>query len=73
MPISPDTLRVGHTYRIENYGEPREFVVKEKLSNEDYVINDRLTKEEMKFSELLAYGKSRDFQLDEVNEDGEFI
>ena len=73
MPLSLDTLRVGHTYRIANFGEKRDFTVERKLTDHDYEIKDCITQEKMQLSELIVYGTGKDFELDEIDEQGNFI
>ena len=67
MPISPDTMRVGHHYRLVNYGQVTEFEVLEVLEDDDFIIKDINILEEMNFKDLIRYGKSEDYELEELD------
>ena len=73
MAMAYDTLRVGRTYRLTNYGEKREFEVVRRLSDRNYLLKDKLTLERYELSELVCYGVGKDYDLDEINEAGDVI
>lgn len=58
-------LRTGKTYRLVNHGESHEFVVESVLANGDFNVKDLLTLERYRLKELIAYGKGKDFLLEE--------
>ena len=66
MPISPDTMRVGKKYRLVNYDHETRFEVLEVMENNDFVIKDLDLLEELKFKDLTRYGKSNDYELEEL-------
>ena len=73
MAMAFDALRVGRRYRLTNYGEIREFVVVRRLSDRNYLIKDRITLEQYELADLVRYGTGRDYDLDEINEEGDII
>lgn len=66
MAIAFDTLRVGKKYIIKNYGETNRVEVVERTSEGDFVVKDLLTLEKYKISEIIKYGRSKDFDLQEL-------
>lgn len=62
MAISWDTLRVGHRYYVQNFGEMTQFIIVEALY-EDYLVQDTLTLERFPLSDLTRYGKGEDYDL----------
>lgn len=66
MAIAFDTLRVGKRYIIRNYGETNKVEVLERTSEGDFVVKDLLTLEKYKISEIIKYGRSKDFDLQEL-------
>ncbi|HYG38843.1 MAG TPA: hypothetical protein VD908_09495 [Cytophagales bacterium] len=66
MAIAFDTLRVGKKYMIKNYGETNRVEVVERTSEGDFVVKDLLTLEKYKISEIIKYGRSKDFDLQEL-------
>lgn len=68
--LSFDVLRTGKKYRLINYGEKHEFVVENVLANGDFNVKDILTLERYRLRELVAYGKGKDFLLEEIQEPG---
>ncbi|HLT82145.1 MAG TPA: hypothetical protein VKZ86_14040 [Cyclobacteriaceae bacterium] len=64
--ISTDVLRTGKTYRLVNHGEAHEFTVEKILANGDFLVKDLLTLERYHLNELIAYGKGKDYLLEEV-------
>ena len=67
MSISLDTIRTGKKYFFRNFGEERGFQVLEILGNGDFKVKDLLTLEEYFYSELVQFGKGKDFQLFELD------
>jgi hypothetical protein len=65
--LSFDVLRTGKKYRLTNFGEKHEFVVESVLANGDFKVKDLLTLERFRLKELIAYGKGKDFLLEEIN------
>jgi len=65
MPLSVEGLRKGYHYQLTNFGETHTFEVIDILSN-DCLIKDLLTLENYLISELFAYGKGKDFAIDEL-------
>lgn len=66
MPISFDNLRKGRKYRLTNYGEQFEFQVMEMPEDGAYSIKDLATLEKYELSDLVKYGKGKDFDLEEI-------
>ena len=68
MPISIDTLRVGHKYTLTNFGETVDFELIRIENLDDYIIRDLYTLEVYNLRVLTDYGKGKDYDLVE-NED----
>jgi hypothetical protein len=66
MGIAVNNLRVGRKYKITNYGEVTEFQVLEVMDDNDFLIKDLLLLEENKLSNLLHFGKGKDFEIEEI-------
>lgn len=66
MAISPDTMRVGHRYRLRNFDHITEFEVLEVLGHDDFRIKDIHLLEELNFKDLSKYGKGSDYDLEEL-------
>lgn len=64
--LSFNVLRFGKKYRLTNFGEKHEFMIENILSNEDFKVKDLLTLERYHLKELLAFGKGKDFLLEEI-------
>ena len=64
--LSLDVLRTGKKYRLINHRETHEFVVENVLGNGDFRVKDLLTLERYKLKELIAYGKGKDYTLEEM-------
>lgn len=64
--LSFDVLRTGKKYRLVNFGETHEFVVENILGNGDFKVKDLLTLERFRLTELVTYGKGKDFLLEEL-------
>lgn len=73
MAMSFNALRVGHTYRIRNYDDVRDFKVVRRLTDMNFLIQDISTLEKMELEDLVRYGKGKDYDLDEINNHGEII
>jgi hypothetical protein len=69
MPISIDTLRVGHRYTLINYGEITDFELLRIENKEDYIIRDLNSLETFNLRVLIEYGKGRDYDLYEMEEE----
>lgn len=65
--ISFDVLRAGKKYRLTNYGETHDFVVEQVLANGDFTVKDLLTLERYRLTDLIKYGKGRDFLLEDIS------
>jgi hypothetical protein len=65
--ISTDVMRTGKRYRLVNHGETHEFTVEKILANGDFLVKDMLTLERYHLNELIAYGKGKDFLLEEIH------
>ncbi|MDN5201505.1 hypothetical protein QQ008_09040 [Fulvivirgaceae bacterium BMA10] len=66
MAISWDTLRVGKKYYLKNYGEKSEFEVLEVIGKSDFKLKDLYTLESYMLSDLVRYGKGKDYDLQEL-------
>lgn len=66
MPLSFDNLRKGKKYKLRNFGEEIDFQVIDILEENVFLIKDLLTLETYRLHELLEFGKSKDFDLDEL-------
>ena len=73
MAMSFDALRVGHMYRLRNYDDIREFKVVRKLHDKNFVVQDTATLEKFELEDLVRYGKGKDYDLDEINRQGDII
>lgn len=73
MAMSFNALRVGHTYRIRNYDDVRDFKVVRRLTEKNFLIQDVATLENMELEDLVRYGKGKDYDLDEINKYGDII
>ncbi len=63
MSISFDTLRVGKKYYLINHGERHDFVVVEKINNQNYRLKDLVSLELFELEDLIRYGKGKDYEL----------
>ncbi|MBB6464082.1 hypothetical protein [Flammeovirga kamogawensis] len=68
MSISKNTMRVGRTYQLVNYGEVFKFKTLSIDNNDDFLIKTLDTLEICKLSELYEFGKGKDFKIDEIDE-----
>lgn len=64
--LSFNVLRFGKKYRLTNFGDKHEFAIEQILSNGDFKVKDLLTLERYHLKDLLAYGKGKDFLLEEM-------
>ncbi len=71
--MSFNALRVGHTYRLRNYNDTREFTVVRKVNDKNFVVQDTLTMEKFELEDLVRYGIGKDYDLDEINREGDII
>ena len=69
MPISIDVLRVGHRYKLMNYGETTVFELLGIEKTDDYIIRDLNSLEIYNLKVLTEYGKGKDYDLSELEED----
>lgn len=67
MAMSFDSLRVGKTYYLKNYGERFEFLVEERKDERNFVVKDIHTLEHYELKDLVKYGTGRDFELYELD------
>ena len=65
MPIAINNLRVGQKYKLTNDGETHYFVVVEYLHQMNFKVKDLDTLEQYELSELIKYGKQKDYDLTE--------
>jgi hypothetical protein len=68
MPQSFDTLRIGHKYKLINYGEETDFEVISIKNKEDYIVKDLNSKEKFNLKLLIDYGIGKDYDLYELEE-----
>jgi hypothetical protein len=66
MAISLNTIRTGKKYFFRNFGEERIFQVMRILSDYDFKLKDLNSLEIYTFSELIQFGKGRDYELIEL-------
>jgi hypothetical protein len=64
--LSLDVLRVGKRYRLINFGDRYEFVIERILVNGDFKVKDIHTLEHFQLKEVLAFGKGKDFTIEEI-------
>lgn len=67
MAISFDNLRRGKNYVLQNYGEVFEFQVMEMPEEGEYRVKDLTTLETYLLSDLIKYGKGKDYDLTELD------
>ncbi|MCE2994199.1 MAG: hypothetical protein ACK5RG_19435 [Cyclobacteriaceae bacterium] len=66
--LSFASLRAGRKYYLINYGDRYEFELETVLSNEDFRVKDLHTLERYTISDLLKFGKGKDFEIRELRE-----
>jgi hypothetical protein len=64
--MSFDNIRVGKKYWLLNFGETTEFQVLKALNNNDFTVQDLYSLEKFRLSELIKYGRGKDFELEEI-------
>ncbi len=69
MPQSFDTLRIGHRYKIINYGEVTIFEVVSIKNRDAYIIKDLNSLETFNLHQLIEYGTGKDYDLYELEKD----
>jgi hypothetical protein len=69
MPMSIDTLRVGHRYILNNYRETTKFELVRIENKNDYIMRDLNSLEVYNLKVLIEYGKGKDYDLYELDED----
>lgn len=69
MSISPDVFRTGKKYRLLNFGDTYEFIIEKFVGKNDYLLKDIHTLENYYFLDLIKYGKSGDYLLEEYESD----
>ncbi|MCH7397119.1 hypothetical protein MM236_03925 [Belliella sp. DSM 107340] len=70
MAIALDNLRVGRVYEFRNMGENRKLEVISRLSGSNFKVKDLDTTEIYTIEELLRWGKGKDYELDELIDQG---
>jgi len=66
--MSFDNIRIGKKYYLYNYGEESRFEVLENLGDENYRIKDLMSLDIYELRDLVKYGTSDDFELEEIRE-----
>jgi hypothetical protein len=66
MAMSFDNIRVGKRYRLTNYGDVSEFQVQKVKGHNDFELKDLTTLEYYLLSDLVKYGKGKDYDLNEI-------
>jgi len=66
MAMSFDNIRVGRRYRLTNFGEVSEFQVQKAKGRNDFELKDITTLEHYSLSDLVKYGKGKDYDLNEI-------
>ncbi len=65
MGIAFNNLRVGKKYKLVNHREVFEFEIMEVVSNEEFRLKDLYTLEEYFMSDLVRFGRGKDFSIRE--------
>jgi len=68
MTMSFDNIRIGKRYYLCNYGEESRFEVLENLGDENYRVKDLISLDIYELRDLVKYGTSDDFELEEIRE-----
>ena len=66
--MSFDNIRIGKRYYLCNYGEESRFEVLENLGDENYRVKDLISLDIYELRDLVKYGTSDDFELEEIRE-----
>ena len=64
--LAINNLRKNHHYRIVNFDEELKFTVLDVLSDENYLIKTHESLEIMELQDILRYGVSSNYELDEI-------
>ncbi|MFY0600734.1 MAG: hypothetical protein JXR03_13760 [Cyclobacteriaceae bacterium] len=64
--LALSSLRVGHRYWLINFGDRYEFEIMDTIYRDDFSLKDLNTLEFYKLSELVKYGKGKDFEIREL-------
>ncbi len=59
------SLRTGKKYQLTNFGEVSQFTV-QKIIEKDFYLKDLNTLEQYLMSDLIRYGRGRDFEILEI-------
>ncbi|MCH7415548.1 hypothetical protein MM213_18750 [Belliella sp. R4-6] len=70
MAIALDNLRVGRVYEFRNMGENRKLEVISRISGSNFKVKDLDTTEIYTIEELLRWGVGKDYELDELIDQG---
>jgi hypothetical protein len=63
-----DILRTGKKYVLKNFGDVYEFIVLDAMADGDFQLKDIHTLEVFQLSDVIRYGKGKDFDLFEHEE-----
>lgn len=66
MGIALNNIRFGKKYRLMNNREVFEFEVMEVLNREEFLLKDIHTLEQYHMSDLVRFGKGKDFNIVEI-------
>ena len=66
MGIAFNNLRIGKKYRLVNHREVFEFEIMEVFSGDEFRLKDIHTLEEYLMSDLVRYGRGKDFSIREL-------
>jgi len=66
MAMSWDSMRVGKSYRLINFGEKTDFQILEVFPGPDFKVKDIHTLEIFNLSDLVRYGQGKDYELFEL-------
>lgn len=67
--LAISNLRKNHSYRIVNFDEELTFTVLDVISDENYLIKTIDSLEIMELKDILQYGVSSSYELDELSDD----
>ena len=68
MSISPDVFRTGKKYRMVNFGDSYEFTIEKFVGQKDYLLKDIHTRETYNYLDLIRFGVSKDYLLEEIED-----
>ena len=69
MAISIDTLRIGRHYILTNFGESNHFELIRISNPNEYIVKDLNSLEVYNLKLLTEYGKGKDYDLFELEEE----